>query len=83
LLRPIILFVVATQTIGVFQIWETIYMLTQGGPSNSSTSLVFLIYQTAFLAGHYGRASAIGVVLLVLVTIVTFLQLRLWERSEI
>jgi multiple sugar transport system permease protein len=83
LLRPIILFVIATQTIGVFQIWETIYMLTSGGPSQSSTSLVFYIYQTAFLAGRYGKASAIGVVLLVLVTIITFLQLRMWERSDV
>jgi len=82
LMRPIILFVVATQTIGVFQIWETIYMLTQGGPSQSSTSLVFLIYQTAFIAGKYGKASAIGVVLLILVTIVTLLQLRFWNRAE-
>ncbi len=81
LLRPVILFVVATQTIGVFQIWETIYMLTQGGPSSSSTSLVFLIYQTAFIAGHYGKASAIGVVLLVLVAMVTFVQLRFWDTT--
>jgi multiple sugar transport system permease protein len=83
LLRPVILFVIATQTIGVFQIWETIYMLTEGGPSNSSTSLVFLIYQTAFIAGRYGKASAIGVVLLILVAIVTFGQLRLWDRTEV
>ena len=83
LLRPVILFVIATQTIGVFQIWETIYMLTMGGPSHSSTSLVFLIYQTAFIAGKYGKASAIGVVLLVLIGIVTFFQLRLWDTSEV
>ena len=83
LLRPVILFVIATQTIGVFQIWETIYMLTQGGPSHSSTSLVFLIYQTAFIAGKYGKASAIGVVLLVLIGIVTFFQLRLWDTSDV
>jgi len=83
LLRPVILFVIATQTIGVFQIWETIYMLTQGGPSHSSTSLVFLIYQTAFIAGKYGKASAIGVVLLVLIAIVTYFQLRLWDTSDV
>ncbi|NOZ50024.1 MAG: sugar ABC transporter permease [Chloroflexi bacterium] len=83
LLRPVILFVLATQTIGVFQVWETIYMLTEGGPSSSSTSLVFLIYQTAFIASKYGKASAIGVVLLILVAIVTLLQLRLWDRSEV
>jgi multiple sugar transport system permease protein len=83
LLRPVILFVIATQTIGVFQIWETIYMLTEGGPSNSSISLVFFIYQTAFIAGRYGKASAIGVVLLILVAIVTFVQLRFWDRTEV
>jgi len=83
LMRPVILFVIATQTIGVFQIWETIYMLTQGGPSNSSTSLVFLIYQTAFIAGRYGKASAIGVILLVLVSVATFAQLRFWDTSEV
>jgi multiple sugar transport system permease protein len=83
LMRPVILFVVATQTIGVFQIWETIYMLTQGGPSGSSTSLVFLIYQTAFIAGKYGKASAIGVVLLILIAIVTFIQLRFWDTSDV
>jgi multiple sugar transport system permease protein len=82
LLRPIILFVVATQTINNFQIWETIYMLTQGGPSQSSSSLVFLIYQTAFLNSRYGKASAIGVVLLIIVMIVTLVQMRLWERSD-
>jgi multiple sugar transport system permease protein len=82
LLRPIILFVVATQTINNFQIWETIYMLTQGGPSQSSSSLVFLIYQTAFLNARYGKASAIGVVLLIIVMIVTLIQMRLWERSD-
>jgi multiple sugar transport system permease protein len=58
-------------------------MLTQGGPSQSSSSLVFLIYQTAFIAGRYGKASAIGVVLLVLVAIVTLIQMRLWERTDI
>jgi multiple sugar transport system permease protein len=82
LMRPVILFVAATQTINVFQIWETIYMLTQGGPSHSSTSLVFFIYQTAFIAGRYGKASAIGVVLLIIVTAVTLTQMRLWEHSD-
>ncbi len=81
MLEPVLLFVVATQTIGVFQIWETIFMLTQGGPSNSSTSLVFLIYQTAFIAGKYGKASAIGVILLIIVMCITFIQLRFWGRK--
>jgi multiple sugar transport system permease protein len=83
LLRPVILFVLATQTIQVFQLWEVIYMLTNGGPYNTSNSLVFLIFQTAFINAKYGKASAIGVVLLVIILFFTFIQLRLWKDSDV
>lgn len=81
LLRPVFLFVLATSTIGVFQIWETVYMLTNGGPSNSSTSIVYMLYETAFLTSRYGLASAMGVVLMAFVIIITFVQLRFWDVS--
>ncbi len=83
LIRPVMLFILATQTIRVFQLWEVIFMLTQGGPNNSSSSLVFLIYQTAFNAARYGKASAIGVVLLLIIFIVTLLQMKLWKESDV
>lgn len=83
LLRPVLLFVLATQTIQVFQLWEVIYMLTNGGPYNSSNSLVFLIFQTAFVNAKYGKASAIGVVLLIIILFFTFIQLRLWKDTDV
>jgi|YelNatPaOPRAMG01_1025707.scaffolds.fasta_scaffold06118_4 ABC-type sugar transport system permease subunit len=83
LLRPVLLFVLATQTIQVFQLWEVIYMLTGGGPYNTSTSLVFLIFQTAFINSNYGKASAIGVILMFIIMVVTFIQLRFWRNSDI
>ncbi len=83
LLRPVLLFVLATQTIQVFQLWEVIYMVTGGGPFNSSTSLVYLIYQTAFIGANYGKASAIGVILMVIIMIFTLLQLRFWKESDV
>jgi len=83
LLRPVILFVLATQTIQVFQLWEVIFMLTRGGPYNTSSSLVYLIYQTAFISAKYGKASAIGVVLLVIIFIITMLQMRFWKDTDI
>jgi len=83
LIRPVMLFILATQTIRVFQLWEVIFMLTQGGPYNSSTSLVFLIYQTAFIAARYGKASAIGVILLLIIFVVTLMQIRLWKESDL
>jgi len=82
LLRPVLLFVLATQTIQVFQLWEVIYMLTGGGPYNTSTSLVYLIYQTAFVSADYGKASAIGVILMLIILVFTLLQLRFWREAD-
>jgi ABC-type sugar transport system permease subunit len=83
MLRPVLLFVLATQTIQVFQLWEVIYMVTGGGPFNSSTSLVYLIYQTAFIGGNYGKASAIGVVLMGIIMIFTLAQLKFWRETDV
>lgn len=83
MLRPVLLFVLATQTIQVFQLWEVIYMLTNGGPYNTSNSLVFLIFQTAFMNAKYGKASAIGVVLLIIILFFTFIQLKLWKEGDV
>lgn len=83
LLKPVLLFVLATQTIQVFQLWEVIYMVTGGGPFNSSTSLVYLIYQTAFINANYGKASAIGVVLMLIIMAFTLLQLRFWNDKNV
>lgn len=81
LLRPVLAFVIAIQTIGVFQIWETIFMLTSGGPNNSSASAAFSIYQIAFLFSRWGLASAMGVVLMLIVVTVTLIQTRFWGES--
>jgi len=83
LLRPVLLFVLATQTIQVFQLWEVIYMITGGGPFNTSTSLVYLIFQTAFINADYGKASAIGVVLMGIILVFTVVQLKFWRETDI
>lgn len=81
LLAPAILFVVTTQTIGMFQLWEAVYMLTNGGPSSSTSSVVFKLYETAFIHSKYGLASAMGTVLMVIIVAVTLVQLRFWGKS--
>jgi multiple sugar transport system permease protein len=83
LLRPVLAFVLAIQTIGVFQLWETIYMLTFGGPRGSSASMVFQIYQTAFQFSRYGLSSAMGIVLLVIIVAVTLVQRRVWGEESL
>ena len=81
-LRSVMLFVLATLTIQIFQSWETVFMLTQGGPSNSSTSLVFLIYQTAFISAKVGKAASMGVILTIIIMIVTLVQIRMWKEKS-
>ncbi len=58
-------------------------MVTGGGPYNTSNSLVFLIFQTAFLNANYGKASAIGVILMLIIFVFTFIQLRFWQDTDI
>ena len=57
-------------------------MVTGGGPYNTSTSLVYLIYQTAFISANYGKASAIGVVLMLIIMVFTVIQLRFWNEKD-
>jgi multiple sugar transport system permease protein len=83
LLRPVLAFVLAIQTIGVFQLWETIYVLTFGGPRGASSSVVFQIYQTAFQFSRYGLGSAMGIVLMVIIVSVTLFQRRFWGESSL
>jgi len=83
LLRPVLAFVVAIQIIGVFQLWETIYMLTFGGPRGASASVVFQIYQTAFQFSRYGLGSAMGIVLMLIIISVTLFQRRFWGESSL
>jgi multiple sugar transport system permease protein len=83
LLRPVLAFVVAIQIIGVFQLWETIYVLTFGGPRGASASVVFQIYQTAFQFSRYGLGSAMGIVLMVIIVAVTLIQRRFWGEDSL
>lgn len=80
LLKPVTVFILTTQLIAVFQIWEAIYMLTEGGPYYGTTSMVYYLYQTAFVSGKYGVASAQGMILLIIIVAVTLISLRVSKQ---
>ncbi|MEK6466813.1 sugar ABC transporter permease [Pseudonocardia carboxydivorans] len=61
--------------------FDTIYMMTQGGPGTASANLPFYIYQRAFLGFDIGESAAMGVVTVVATIIVATLALRLIFRS--
>jgi ABC-type sugar transport system permease subunit len=82
-IRPVGSFVLLLALIGSFQAFELPFVLlnNSGGPGNSGLTIVMYLYQTGFLAGDLGYASAIGWVLGLLLAIGAAVQLRL-SRSE-
>lgn len=83
LLRPTMLFVLVTTVIGSFQVFDTVYVLTDGGPGTSTQVLNLSIYQTAFTDFRIGEASAMSVVLFVVVLIFTFIQFTYFRRRTV
>ena len=79
LLRPTTFFLMITGIIGSFKMFGTTNVMTQGGPGHSTYTLVYYVYKTAFSYYRMGYASAIAVVLFVLLLIVTAIQ---WNHNK-
>lgn len=80
LLSPTLLVASVVGIINALQVFEQPYVLTDGGPGDSTRTVVMVIYQTAFEQLRFGEASAVGVLLFVLIMAVTALQFRLSRR---
>lgn len=80
LLRPTMLFVLVTGVIGSFQVFDMVYVLTHGGPGDSTAVMNYTIYQTAFTGFRIGEASAMSVILFVIILAVTLLQFAWFRR---
>lgn len=80
MLSPSIFFVVIITTISSFQVFDLIYLMTQGGPFNSTNVLVYSIYQNAFEYFNVGKASAIAYVLFVIILALTLLQWKFRKK---
>jgi multiple sugar transport system permease protein len=81
LLRRALLFVVVLSTINAFKVFIPIYVITSGGPADSTLTLVFYIWQNAFSYFKLGYASALSFLLLGLVLILTAAQFRLLRSN--
>lgn len=77
LLRPVTVFVLVTSLIGSFQIYDTVAVTTQGGPVDASRVIVYYIVQNAFAFSKFGYATAMSVVLFLILVIITLLQMRI------
>ena len=82
MLGPTLLMVSVLTMAGYFQLFAEPYVMTQGGPVQSTVSVLYLMYEEGFRWWNLGTASAVAFCLFVLMVVVTQLMLRLGRRSE-
>jgi multiple sugar transport system permease protein len=82
LLRPVMVFVLVTSVTGSFQIFDTIAVTTNGGPLDSTRVIVHYIVQNAFSFYKMGYASAMSMVLALLMVLYTVVQMRILRANE-
>jgi ABC-type sugar transport system permease subunit len=83
LLRPTMLFVLVTGAIGSFQVFDSVYVMTNGGPGTTTTVMNMLIYQNGFIGFRIGAASALSVILFAVILVVTLVQFRYFNRRTV
>lgn len=77
LMSPTILFTCIMNVVGAFQIFDPMFVMTNGGPGASTTSIVLYIYQTGFQSFQMGYASTLALVVFIVIMILTIIQLRM------
>src|SRR5262245_33768497 len=82
LLKPFINIAIVLNTIYVFNSFPIIWVMTQGGPANSTDILVTHLYKLAFRIGKLGEASAVSLVMFVILLIFTMIYVRLAMRES-
>lgn len=80
MLAPVTLFVVVITSIKAFQVFDTVQVLTKGGPSKSSEVLLFSMYKEAFEFFRTGYASAISVVFLLVILLITVVKVQYFDK---
>ncbi len=81
LIKPALLYLVVVQTISAFQVFAPFVLMTKGGPINRTTTLGYQVYTTAFESFDFGRASALAVVMLVVISAIAVIEFRLLRSN--
>ncbi len=80
LLTPTILIVLVLRTMEAFKVFDIIWIMTNGGPANSTQTIAIYAYQTAYRAYDFGRGAALGYLIALAIMILAALYLRLLGR---
>ncbi len=81
-MKPVLTFCLVMATIWALQLFDSIYVLTRGGPSSASSTIVWSIYENIFFFSRVGRGATMSVVLIALISVMTFINLRVSRFQE-
>lgn len=82
LVRPTTAYLIVINIIAVLKIFVVIQLLTGGGPNNASVTMMYYLYQNAFIYNNTGAASAIGVLMFMIALILSVPQLRSFIKTD-
>jgi multiple sugar transport system permease protein len=82
LLKAPLFFVIVIETIQSFQIFDAVYVMTQGGPMRGSYALVYMLYEQGFRYFDFGYASAIGIALFAITLVAALIQRRISKEGK-
>jgi multiple sugar transport system permease protein len=81
-LKNTLIFVVIVTTIFSLRLFDQVYIMTNGGPDNSTSTVMFQAVTTAFQAGNVGRGAAMTVVFVIIIGIITVIQRRVLRQDK-
>ncbi len=81
-IKPLLILALLLRTMESFRLFDTIWVMTGGGPGLATETLAITLYRVAFQHWHTGRSSAVAYIMLIVVIVLTNLYLRLSMRQE-
>ncbi|MEF9865821.1 MAG: sugar ABC transporter permease [Oscillospiraceae bacterium] len=80
-IMPTTLYVVVITTINSFQCFSLIQLLTSGGPNYNTSTVMYLLYETAFKQYKFGYANAMGVILAIIIGVISIVQFKFFGND--
>jgi ABC-type sugar transport system permease subunit len=81
-MKPVMTFCLVMATIWALQLFDSVYVLTRGGPFRASSTIVWSIYENIFFFNRVGRGATMSVILILLIAVLTFVNLKVTRFRE-
>ncbi len=83
MMKPTLFFVLTVGLIGTWQVFDQIFVISQGGPQKTTITLAYLVYREGFRNFSMARATAVAFILFIIIVIFTLVQRRVVNPDEI